>query len=414
MEEHERLARAARVDRDLHRHLTTIINTARTILIVNGTIAARNLAGDRLVVCDVALFYAERSGGIRTYLNEKARHARESGAFEHHLVIPGRRERHTGGRHELRSLQLAASNGYRLPLGTVRETLRAIRPDVVILHDPFWRPLSVTREAHRLGAAVVAVHHASPALHAAGIPGPDALYLPALRRIYQHAYEHVDAVMSTLDPWPDLIPAHAPLFARSIRAGGSKSAGIELRFGLDSAFRPGPTVPGDALLYVGRVSLEKRIVDILDAMALAGWGRPLRIVGDGPAKPLIEARARRLGLGHLIEMRPFVADRRALARLYRQAACVVAPGPHETFGLAVLEAAASGAHVVACSSTPAATLAAPLVHTFTPKDPSDLARAVEHALATPPDPAAAFALAAGLSWERVFEAELRELKRLCR
>ena len=381
---------------------------------MNGTIAARNLAGDRLVVCDVALFYAERSGGIRTYLNEKARHARESGAFEHHLVIPGRRERHTGGRHELRSLQLAASNGYRLPLGTVRETLRAIRPDVVILHDPFWRPLSVTREAHRLGAAVVAVHHASPALHAAGIPGPDALYLPALRRIYQHAYEHVDAVMSTLDPWPDLIPAHAPLFARSIRAGGSKSAGIELRFGLDSAFRPGPTVPGDALLYVGRVSLEKRIVDILDAMALAGWGRPLRIVGDGPAKPLIEARARRLGLGHLIEMRPFVADRRALARLYRQAACVVAPGPHETFGLAVLEAAASGAHVVACSSTPAATLAAPLVHTFTPKDPSDLARAVEHALATPPDPAAAFALAAGLSWERVFEAELRELKRLCR
>ena len=76
----------------------------------------------------------------------------------------------------------------------------AIRPDVVILHDPFWRPISVTREAHRLGAAVIAVHHASPALHAAGIPGPDALYLPALRRIYQLAYEHVDAVMSTLDP----------------------------------------------------------------------------------------------------------------------------------------------------------------------------------------------------------------------
>jgi alpha-1,6-mannosyltransferase len=411
VEEYERLARAARVDRDLHRHLTTIISTARTILIVNGTIAARSLSRDRLVVCDVALFYAERSGGIRTYLNEKARHARESGAFEHHLVIPGRRERHTSGRHELRSLQLAASNGYRLPLGTVRETLRAIRPDVVIMHDPFWRPLSVTREAHRLGAAVVAVHHASPALHAAGIPGPDALYLPALRRIYQHAYEHVDAVMSTVDPWSDLGPPHPPLFARSVRR---RSVEIELRFGLDSAFRPGPTVPGDALLYVGRVSLEKRIGDILDAMALAGWGRPLRIVGDGPAKPLIEARARRLGLSDLIEMCPFVADRRALARLYRQAACVVAPGPHETFGLAVLEAVASGARVVACSSTPAATLAAPLVHTFTPKHPSDLARAVEHALATPPDPAAAFALAAGLSWERVFEAELRGLKRLCR
>ena len=367
---------------------------------MNRTIAARAVGGDRLVVCDIALFYAERSGGIRTYLNEKARYALESGAFEHHLVIPGKRECHLDGRHELRSLQLAASNGYRFPLGgrTVRETLRMIRPDVVILHDPFWRPLTVTREAHRLGAAVIAVHHASPALNAAGIPGPDALYLPALRRIYQHAYEHVDAVMSIVDPEPDC----------------GRSAAIELRFGLDRAFRPGPATPGDALLFVGRVSLEKRIADILDAMALAGWGRPLRIVGDGPAKPLVEARARRLGLDELIEFKPFVSDRRALARLYREAACVVAPGPHETFGLAVLEAAASGARVVACSSTPAAALAAPLVHTFTPKDPLDLARAVELALAIPPDPAAASALAADLRWERVFEAELRELELLCR
>ncbi len=367
---------------------------------MNRTVAAPRTAGDRLVVCDVALFYAERSGGIRTYLNEKARYAAQTGAFEHHLVVPGRREHHAGGRHELRSLQLAASNGYRLPLGSrpLRETLRAIRPDVVILHDPFWRPHSVTREAHRLGAAVVAVHHASPALNAAGIPGPDALYLPALRRIYQHAYEHVDAVMSTVDPEPDC----------------GRSATIKLHFGLDPAFRPGPAVRGEWLLYVGRVSLEKRIGDILDAMALAGWGRPLRIVGDGPARGLIEARARRLGLADLVELRPFVADRRVLARLYREAACVVAPGPHETFGLAVLEAAASGARVVACSSTPAAAVAGPLVRTFRPKHPKALARAVDLALGTPRDPAAASALSAAFSWPRVFEGELRDLNRLCR
>ena len=68
-------------------------------------IAARKPHDDRLVVCDVALFYAERSGGIRTYLNEKARYARITGAFEHHLVIPGRRRLDAGGRHELPSLQ---------------------------------------------------------------------------------------------------------------------------------------------------------------------------------------------------------------------------------------------------------------------------------------------------------------------
>ena len=66
------------------------------------------------------------------------------------------------------------------------------------------------------------------------------------------------------------------------------------------------------------------------------------------------------------ELRPFVADRRVLARMYREAACVVAPGPHETFGLAVLEAAASGARVVACASTPAAAVAGSLVRTYRP------------------------------------------------
>jgi alpha-1,6-mannosyltransferase len=368
-------------------------------LAVNGSVAARGIAGGRLVVCDVALFYAERSGGIRTYLNEKARFAAASGAFEHHLIVPGKRERHDGGHHELRSLQLAASNGYRLPLGAraVKETLRAIRPNVVILHDPFWRPLGVTREAHKLGAAVVAVHHASPALHAAGIPGPDALYIPTLRRIYQHAYEHVDAVISTVDPEPD----------------SGRSASIELRFGVHPAFRPGPAVRGEHLLYVGRVSLEKRITDVLEAMALARWRRPLHVVGDGPARSIVEARARRLGLSKLVEFRPFVSDRRALARVYRDAACVVAPGPHETFGLVVLEAAASGARVVACSSTPAAWLARSLVKTYTAKDAADLARAVDAALATHPDPGAAAALAESMSWGRVFEAELREYMRLC-
>ncbi len=370
------------------------------MLTVRSTAAAREIARGRLVVCDVALFYAERSGGIRTYLNEKARFAAASGAFEHHLVVPGKRERHSPGRHELRSLQLAASNGYRIPLGSraVRETLKEVRPDVVILHDPFWRPLSVTRESHRLGAAVVAVHHASPALHAAGIPGPDAIYLPTLRRIYQHAYEHVDAVMSTVDT----------------KADSGRSASIKLRFGVHPAFRPGPAVRGDHLLYVGRIALEKRIADILEAMALAGWGRPLRIVGDGPARPIIEARARKLGIGHLVELRPFVADRGSLARLYREAACVVAPGPHETFGLAVLEAAASGARVVACSSTPAASLAGEIVTTFTAKDPDDLVRAVNGALASPPDPGAAAALGDEMSWKRVFESELTDYRRLCR
>jgi len=87
--------------------------------------------------------------------------------------------------------------------GALIDTLRRLSPDVVVLHDPFWRPAGVTREAHSLGARVIAVHHASAALNAAGLPGPAPVYLPLLKRIYRHAYQDVDAVMSVVDPSPD-------------------------------------------------------------------------------------------------------------------------------------------------------------------------------------------------------------------
>jgi alpha-1,6-mannosyltransferase len=367
--------------------------------VIAGALAGTNRR-ERPVICDVAMFYAEQGGGIRTYLDEKARYAERTGAFEHHLVFPGRRQRTVAGRHEVRSLRAEPANGYRVPLGAgaLKETLRRIAPDFVILHDPFWRPAEVTRTAHRLGAKVIAVHHASPALQAAGIPGPDAVYLQLLKRVYRNAYEEVDAVMSAVDSRHDC----------------GRSAALPLRFGLDPAFRPGPAQPGRHLLYAGRLSLEKRVCDLLTAAAAAPWRPPVWLVGNGPARGALEQQAERLGIAGRVRFLPFEPERRRLAQLYRGAACVVAPGPHETFGLTVLEAAASGARVVACSCTPAAAVAGALVERFEPKDPRDLLRAVEASLGRERDAAAAAALAERHTWARVFDTELEGLRSLAR
>jgi alpha-1,6-mannosyltransferase len=357
-----------------------------------------------LRVADVALFYGERSGCIRTYLDAKAAYARESGTFEHHLVVPGRHERHAvdGGaawRHELPSLRVAAANGYRVPLGAgaLKATLRLVRPDVVLLHDPFWRPHEVTQTARALGATVVMVHHGSAALDAGAWPGPALLYERAFRSWLRRAYAPVDAVMAACDPIADT----------------GRPAALELRFGLERAFRPRHGVErGDHVLYVGRPAREKGVLELLEAAALAEDPWPLVLAGAGTAQDAVAARIRRLGLQQRVSVRPYIAGRVELARRYAGARCVVMPGTVETFGLVAFEAAACGAATVACSTAPAARLLGPLAHTFEPGDPASLGAAIERARAGEPDLVAAARFAAANRWPAALEAELSDLAHL--
>jgi glycosyltransferase involved in cell wall biosynthesis len=353
-----------------------------------------------LRVADVALFYGERSGGIRTYLREKAAYAEQSEAFELHVVVPGRIERHEGGWHELRALRVAASNGYRIPLGigALKATLRSINPDVVLLHDPFWAPLGVAETAHELGASVIAVHHGSGDLNAAGVPGPRRLYLPAFRTWIRRAYARADGVMSVVDP----------------RRDSGRQASMPLRFGVDPAFRPRPTLPRRPhVLYAGRLGREKGVFELLEAAARSREPWRLHLVGTGPAERALAARARRLAIADRVLFLPWVSDRPRLSRLYAEASCVAMPGAYETFGLVALEAAASGASVVACETAPSAALAGDLTQTFAPGDRTGLLAAIERARRRPPDLRAAAELAAAHTWERAFQEELKDLERLC-
>ena len=354
-----------------------------------------------LRVADVTLFYGERSGGIRTYLEAKAEFARRTGLFEHHLVVPGRLSavdsNEDSHRHIQPSLRLAASNGYRIPLGAAGmvAALRAIAPDVVLLHDPYWTPRLASRAAHELGATVIAVHHSSVALHAAGLPGPQEVYRRALRRWYRRAYQDVDVVMSVVDPDAD----------------ARRTAELPLRLGLDSAFHPRPGVARrDHVLYVGRLSREKGVRELLEAAAASKW--QLRLIGTGPARDMLREKAHELGLAERAEFHEYVSCRDELAREYAQARCVALPGAHETFGLAALEAAACGAPVVTADCTPAARLIPGFVETFPAGDAAALADAIGRACALTPAKTAARELGQRYGWDAALSAELADLERL--
>jgi alpha-1,6-mannosyltransferase len=362
--------------------------------------AARHAGRARaLKIADVAVWYGERGGGITTYLDAKAEFAARTGAFEHHLVVPGPRDVSRGSRHEVRALRVATANGYHIPLRTssLSQALRAVAPDVVLVHDRFWSLMAAGPVAADLRTPVVAVHHASAALEAASVPGPRGAYGKVFRSWERRAYGRVDAVMSaTLD---------AEVGERPV---------LPLRFGLDPAFQPqGDAIRGKHVLYVGRMAREKGIDTLLEAAAASFDPWRLVLLGDGPSRGWVEGLVSRLGLAQRVTMVGYVDDREQLARTYAAAACVVVPGAHETFGLVALEAAASGARVVAAASTPAAVSAGPeLVTTFNPGDPVDLLRAIEQARWAPRDLGAAAVLAARSSWDRAFEAELADLERL--
>jgi alpha-1,6-mannosyltransferase len=373
--------------------------TPRRHLRVVGDAAPR----ERLRVVDVALFHGERSGGIRTYLEAKARFASETRLIEHHLVIPGPALRHRGGRHELPSLRLAAANGYRLPLGAgaLRRTLRELHPDVVLLHDPFWGPLGVTRTAQELGAPVVMVHHGSVGMDAAGLPGPDRAWAPALRGWRHAAYANADAVMSAIDAVPDC----------------GRSASLPLRLGVHPAFAPPAISTGRTgeVLYAGRLAREKGVFTLLEAASRADERWSLRFMGAGPARDQLVRTAHRRGLARRFAVSPYEGDPTRLAARFARAGVVVVPGPHETFGLVALEAACSGAVVVVCETAPSADVVRAgggTVETFAPGDPDALAAAISRARARTPDLRAAAGLAVRHAWHRVLRDEVADLERL--
>lgn len=160
------------------------------------------------------------------------------------------------------------------------------------------------------------------------------------------------------------------------------------------------------LLFVGRLSAEKRVDVLLDAFARLGAAMPgarLVLAGEGPSRADFEARAP-AGTTFLGELH---GD--DLATLYASADAFCFPSTTDTFGQVILEAAASGLPAAAA----AAGGALELVHDgrtgllAPPDDPIALAAAIRE-LSTFPERRrrfgqAARAAALDRTWQRSFD-----------
>lgn len=107
------------------------------------------------------------------------------------------------------------------------------------------------------------------------------------------------------------------------------------------------------LLYVGRLAPEKNLGLLVDLIArLVRQSDPtfhLLVAGNGPLRGWFEGEAQRLAPGR-VHFLGHIDDRRRLADLYANADIFVHPNPDEPFGIALLEAMASGLPLVAPDS----------------------------------------------------------------
>ena len=138
---------------------------------------------------------------------------------------------------------------------------------------------------------------------------------------------------------------------------GVPEANVSLVYcGLDHArFRPtAPKAKRPTVVFLGRLRRYKGVDTLLDAFAHVARALPeavLEIVGDGPHRASLEARARRLGLveGAGVRFRGFVPAEEKVS-LLSSAHIAVCPSPKEGWGLTVVEANACGTAVVASRS----------------------------------------------------------------
>jgi glycosyltransferase involved in cell wall biosynthesis len=117
----------------------------------------------------------------------------------------------------------------------------------------------------------------------------------------------------------------------------------------DAAIRAGALT----VLFVGRLVERKGVRYLIEALAqLPAPQARLVIVGDGPERPRLEARARELGVADRVDFRGRVGDE-DLRRAYQQASAFVLPaildarGDTEGLGVVLLEAMNYGVPVIA-------------------------------------------------------------------
>lgn len=307
-------------------------------------------------IAHIANFYGPTSGGLRTAMHALGAGYQERG-HEVMLVVPGPADRVEdtpfGKRVSVKAPLLPLSGGYRVitKVGQVRGILQAFNPDVLEVSDrTTLRGVGGWAQQRGIPSVFFAHERADGVLNA---------NLPAWARRGSILEDMADFHNRGTSERFTTIVCTTSYAAAEFERAGLPTVTIPLGVDLET-FHPSrhsPELrgrlasPDEVLLFLGsRLSTEKRPDLAIEAVrTLADRGVKVRLVSAGTGA--IEGQIRERAEGLPVTFLGFVAERDRFASLLATADVVIAPGPIETFGLAALEALASGTPVVVNASS---------------------------------------------------------------
>jgi Glycosyltransferase len=240
-----------------------------------------------------------------------------------------------------------------LPIMPIRNLIKRVDPDIIHIHSPIVLGNIAQIMAGGLRKPVVATNHYLPTNISASISDDTLLGKPLSNISYAYLVHFCNRCDFVTAP---TVTALNLLYDHGLRVPASAiSNGIDLKM-----FTPGARdpeilrffkLPEDRplILHVNRLSEEKRVDVLLDAMAKMKNNAHLALVSSGPAEAELRAQVERLHIGERVSFLGFVRDE-DLLRLRHSSDLFVIPSEADLQSLATMEAMACGLPVIAANS----------------------------------------------------------------
>lgn len=323
-------------------------------------------------IIDIAEFYTDKGGGVKTYINQKLKAGAKYG-HEVVIVAPGKdwgEEERFGGR-------VIWVKGPRLPVDpryyilwrekAVHQILGREKPDIVEGSSPWTGGWFAAR--WKGDAVKTFIFHQDPV---AAYPHTFLGSMMGNNRV-DKLFGFYWKYLKTLSRRFDATVVSGEWLAERIRSFGIGNA-LPVPFGIDKDFfspqRRNPELRKQLLeqfglpesaslcIAISRHHPEKRLGTIIDGFAAAAKEKPmaLMIFGDGPLRKYMDRKSKK---SKHVRLMGFTENRDQLADILASSDYFLHGSSAETYGIVVAEAVCSGLPIVVPKAGGAADIAAP-------------------------------------------------------